>query len=311
MKDLDKILQLKTLIESTLTPLIDKDYWLLEVPYYTNIGDTLIWQGEMDFLNKLPYKCKGMSSFFTEVPNDIKEGEIILLQGGGNFGDLYEQPQDYRIKVARKYPNNKIIIFPQTVWFEDKNKMKECAEIFSSCKNLTICARDKVSYSILKENFSNAILLVPDMAFCINIKKWKRYSATDKDLLLKRDDKELKTTTDIENLESSIDMTVTDWPTFNENSWQTTWLRRTRKYLPCFYDWYAYAIFRPYLINTGIKLIESHKMIYSTRLHAAILSVLLGKASDLVWLDNSYGKNRNFYETWLKDCDGIQFIDGK
>ena len=61
-------------------------------------------------------------------------------------------------------PNNKIIFLPQTVWFEHEENMKKCAEILSRHKNLVICARDKVSYEILKKNFSNEILLVPDMA---------------------------------------------------------------------------------------------------------------------------------------------------
>lgn len=56
----EKIGQLRQIISDTLTPLITRDYLLLDVPYHGNIGDTLIWQGETDFLNTLPYKCKGV-----------------------------------------------------------------------------------------------------------------------------------------------------------------------------------------------------------------------------------------------------------
>ena len=110
MTGLEKKYQLQTLIENTLTPLINHDYWLLEVPYYTNLGDTLIWQGELDFLRKLPYKCKGMYSYETPIPDGIGINDIILLQGGGNFGDLWTNPHEYRMRVIEKYPNNKIII---------------------------------------------------------------------------------------------------------------------------------------------------------------------------------------------------------
>ncbi len=58
----EKIGQLRQIISDTLTPLITRDYLLLDVPYHGNIGDTLIWQGETDFLNTLPYKCKGVYS---------------------------------------------------------------------------------------------------------------------------------------------------------------------------------------------------------------------------------------------------------
>ncbi len=53
---------------------------------------------------------------------------------------------------------------------------------------------------------------------------------------------------------------------------------------------------------------QTPQRIYSTRLYAIILSLLLGKDSDLYWFDNSYGKNSSFYETWLSDLDGIKFI---
>ena len=55
-----------------------------------------------------------------------------------------------------------------------------------------------------------------------------------------------------------------------------------------------------------MKQLGAYKTIYTTRLHAAILGVLLGKK--VVFMDNSYGKNRGFYETWLKDCDAVKMM---
>ncbi|MBR1808755.1 MAG: polysaccharide pyruvyl transferase family protein [Paludibacteraceae bacterium] len=307
MKASDKIQQLKSIIKQRLVPLINHDYWLLEVPYYTNVGDTLIWQGELDFLKTLPYKCKGMCSYYSAAPENIKPDDIILFQGGGNFGDLWDAPQQFRMDVVKKYPNNKIIFFPQTVWFEHEEKQKECAELLSHSPNISICARDSFSFDLLNKHFSNNILLVPDMAFFINMDRWRKTYTPNGDLLIERSDKELKQYSQLEEL-SKQNITISDWLPFTENSWQKTWLRRTRKYLPFMSDWYAMHIFRPYLIRSGIKLISSHKKIYSTRLHAAILSVLLDKTVDLTWFDNSYGKNLHFHETWLNDLDGITFI---
>ena len=55
-----------------------------------------------------------------------------------------------------------------------------------------------------------------------------------------------------------------------------------------------------------MKQLGAYKTIYTTRLHAAILGVLLGKK--VVFMDNSYGKNRGFYETWFKDCDAVKMM---
>ena len=47
-------LELGNIIKSSLIPLIPGDYILLDLPYYSNIGDILIWKGTEDFLKELP-----------------------------------------------------------------------------------------------------------------------------------------------------------------------------------------------------------------------------------------------------------------
>ena len=49
-----KINKLRALIFEKLVPLIDNDYILVDLPYHSNIGDILIWEGECCFLNSLP-----------------------------------------------------------------------------------------------------------------------------------------------------------------------------------------------------------------------------------------------------------------
>ena len=97
-----KVEQLRALLHETLGPLVDNDYYLLEAPYYNNIGDTLIWQGEMDFLKSVPHKCKGMFAADTFRYPEIDENAILLFQGGGNFGDLY--PWNHNFKMNRALP---------------------------------------------------------------------------------------------------------------------------------------------------------------------------------------------------------------
>ena len=46
----------------------------------------------------------------------IPKSAIILLNGGGNFGDLWRSHSEFRIKVINNFRTNKIIIFPQTVF---------------------------------------------------------------------------------------------------------------------------------------------------------------------------------------------------
>lgn len=307
MTSKEKIKQLQGIIDKNLRPLINRNYYLLEVPYYTNIGDTLIWQGEMDYLKSFSYKCLGMYSLESFKFPFIDDNKLIIFQGGGNFGDLWTKHHDFKMKVVEYYPNNQFLFMPQTVFFEDKEKLKQCAE-FLAKYNATICARDNVSYQILKTYFKNDILLVPDMAFCMDMKKWdKTYKAT-KPLLLKRIDKELNQTDYLTNIESQ-NLDISDWPTMY-NKDQATKLMYKSKSLPNRTPWladiYCQNFYRPYLIHIAVKFLKSHTEIYTTRLHGAIFALMLDLKT--TFIDNSYGKNRNFYDTWLRDCESITMV---
>ena len=312
-----KVSQLRNLIHNTLIPLIDHDFYLLEAPYYNNIGDTLIWQGEMDFLKLIPHKCKGVYSGDTFLYPEISKDDILLFQGGGNFGDLYPWNHDFKMDVIKHYPKNKTIIFPQTIWFEKEENLQACADFLSEHMNVIICARDQVSYNVFKERFQNKIIMLPDMAFCIDMEKWDIPDIGGRDLFLKRNDGELKSYGYMSELESRSNVDVTDWPTMLvKDVWQTKLLQRFKIYAhrsPRFFtckvcDLLGRYWYRPFLINTGVKMLRSHNNIYTTRLHTAILSVLLEK-KHIEFFDNSYGKNKNFYDTWLSDCDNIQLVN--
>lgn len=300
----EKIKQLQGIIDQNLRPLINRDYYLLEVPYYTNIGDTLIWQGELDYLKTFPHKRLGMYSCESFKYPVITKETLIIFQGGGNFGDLWTKHHDFKMNVVAHYPENQFLFMPQTVYFEDENNLKKCADFLSNYK-ATICARDKVSYEILKTHFKNDVLLVPDMAFCMDMTKWNRDCSAQKPLLFKRIDKELKETELLSALEKQ-DLDISDWPTMY-NTGRPTWLMYKSKSLPNRAPWladlYCQNFYRPYLIRTGVKFLKSHTDIYTTRLHGAILAVMLGMKT--TFIDNSYGKNSTFYKTWLEDCDCI------
>lgn len=314
MTFLEKVEELKTIVYDALSPLIQADYWVLDLPYYENIGDTLIWQGEMDFLKLFSYKCRGMYSLETFVFPKIPETDLILLQGGGNFGDLWKRHHDFRLQVMQHYPKNKFLIFPQTVYFEDSDYLQSSIECFAQY-DVVICARDSVSYEFLCKHFRNKILLVPDMAFCIDARKWHRMirKVTNSTLLLKRSDKELKISEELESIQHLPNVIVADWPTMGAKN-QVEYFRRkvfriAKKFVGMWlYDGYMNRIYRNYLIREGVHQISTFNKIYTTRLHACILSILLNR-EDVVFFDNSYGKNKAFYETWLKDCDNLTMID--
>lgn len=304
--------ELKNIIYNRLSPLIDNNYVLYEVPFYNNVGDLLIWEGENQFLKSTKYKMVDCCSIYTYKENKhLSSNIIILLQGGGNFGDIWRVHQEFRLKIIREHPNNKIIIFPQTVYYQNHETMLRDAEIMKQHKNLTICARDIVSYNLLKKYFSNNILLVPDMAFCIPPKQLLSrisHNQTNKTLYLKRKDKEFKNGIKHNFENQSID--IYDWPCMTHNDFVQILFKiflRLKSYKLSL--WYAQHIYKGHLIKNSVEFVSQYKEIYTTRLHTSILCTLLGKKHHI--LDNSYGKNKTFYDTWLQDLEGVELIDTK
>jgi len=288
-----------------LKGIIDRDYVLLDLPNHRNIGDQLIYIGELDFLKKLPFNglLKSSVTFF----NETIENEMILLHGGGNFGDLYPVHQNYREKIINEYPNNKILIFPQSLHFVDEKKMLKSLNIYNIHKDLTVCARDQYTFDILMKYCpNNNVLLVPDMAFCSSY-KINEDEIQNKILYFKRKDSELKNSNDF-NFDFLVD--ELDWPTYNDSIIELLHskfnnldnriskivyrlIRRSSVFgIFCLRDQNKYA-------DLGVDFISKYKFVITTRLHGHILSILLGIPSIII--DNSYGKNKRFYNTWLKD----------
>ena len=61
-------------------------------------------------------------------------------------------------------------------------------------------------------------------------------------------------------------------------------------------DWFVQKYYKPLTIQYGASFINRYDVIYATRLHAAVLGLLLGKEVHII--DNSYGKISAFFSTW-------------
>ena len=302
----EKVRELRENIIRQLTARITADYWLMEVPHYDNVGDSLIWQGELDFLRSVPHRCKGIRAWDSTHRARIGKGDLVLFQGGGNFGDLWTLPHDFKMRVMSEHPQNRFLFFPQTVYFKDEQNLKRCAE-FMAGFDVTICARDATSYETLRAHFKNEILLVPDMAFCMDVSRWVwKGRCSEVPLVIKRRDQEFRESEALNRALALPGVEVDDWRVMTHPGLVDKGARAfRRRIVRAFYDVYMFWVYRPHLVRSGFKQLQEHGDIYTTRLHACILSVLLGKER-ITFFENSYGKNSQFYATWLKDCDAVR-----
>lgn len=152
---------------------------IMGTPHHGNLGDSAIAISEENIIMKefpnyelLQIPEKFLTTCVNKAKSFIDSDDIIILHGGGNIGDTYITPEKGRREVIKLFPNNKIIIMPQTAYFSDtesgKMELNISKKIYNSHKDLTIMAREKKSYEFMKEHFYNAkVYLTPDIVMTI------------------------------------------------------------------------------------------------------------------------------------------------
>lgn len=321
MTNIEKIEELRTEIRRQLEPLLGgRKCIFLDAPYYSNIGDVCIWDGARNFLRQIDANIIATHSVFWEPGQKLDPQIVIVLNGGGNFGDLYRVCQDFRIKVIETYPDNRIIMLPQSVWYEDVTLIAKDAASMGKHKDLWLCARDNATYDFMNAHFrTNHVLKVPDMAFFLSdssLYPYRHTNPTGRSLFMRRTDKEITVSTP---LCFGAKYEVHDWPTFEGrfkrrikilshlNSIQNK-LNGIRPPISIMVamcvDLIAERLFRPMMVDCGLNFLSRYDCITTTRLHAMILSVLLNKSVN--YIDNRTGKLTDFANTWLSDIPTVK-----
>lgn len=305
---------LSGLLRREIIPLVEGDYVLYGLPYYSNIGDTLIWEGERSLLRDSAFKCKGVCGWNDYPGRRLKDDTVMLVQGGGYFGDVWRNAWENVLREISLNKERRIIILPVSVWYDDSGLLENDKRLLSSAKDLVICVRDRQSFDFASKHFDNDIRLVPDAAFGIApeaLEKW-RLPEEKECLYLKRNDKEFIAS----DARIPDDAVVSDWPTFTDISLPEKLVKRIESSykrhrntpvlapaLRAATDCAFLSVYRKQMISRGVGFISQYRTVYTTRLHGLILAALLGKQA--YCLDNSYGKVGSFYETWLSDADNI------
>ncbi len=165
---------LQQIIEAALVPLIDghaEHICLLDPPGHSNVGDQAILLGELAFLRK--HFPDARISFF-DVDNYsgscdrfIEQSSIILLHGGGNFGDIWPRHHALRLHILERFAHRRIVQLPQSISFADSTGLAETSRAIGRHPDFHLLARDHASAALAEANFGCPVILAPDMAFCM------------------------------------------------------------------------------------------------------------------------------------------------
>lgn len=272
---------------------------LMGSPEYNNLGDHAIAYATKVFIHDnfkdydyLEIEENEIIYNFKEVKKHINKDDILLLQGGGNMGDMYKDQVMIRKKVIKTFKNNHIIIMPQTIYFTKANS--KLPKYYFKHRNLDIFARENKSYKILKELYMpEKVHLVPDIVmYLINNNgdyKRKNSDSNNNILICIRNDKESKKIYDKERIKdivkkqgkmiNEISTVVEDNVMINE---------------------------REKRLKNLFETFEKSDLLITDRLHGMIIAAIVG--TPCIVLPTFNHKVIESYK-WIEELDYIQIIN--
>ncbi len=286
--------QIKKIVDS------NKKKWILVgTPIHNNLGDHLITQSELEYLNRIKQDEEiieiPMEMFILygdSIQRSLKTNDIIFINGGGWMGTIWPEDEKRMQSMLRIFKKNNIIVFPQTIYFDKECETlgKEAEQCWNEASRALLCTRDYNSWlladKVLKIKKERRLLL-PDVALLYKnpLKKTKRRNVA---LICLREDKEKmaddKTKKYLDSLFKRFGLQI---------HYTSTLGKRVIKVKE-----------RERIIRKKLKEFSSAKIIVTDRLHGMIFAFLSG--TPCVALDNKTKKVSGVYKEWLTDIDEIR-----
>ena len=278
-----------------------KRIYFIDAPEHSNMGDQAIAVAMVEFLSKfkeyevLVFPISHLLENILPIKLDCKKDDIIVLVGGGIMGVEYFTNEEARRVAIEAFLNNKIVVFPQTIDYGKtdygKTEFEKSIKIYSKHNNLHIFAREEASYEIIKGAYKyNYLGLVPDIVLSMNyhrnlerkgilqcIRK-DRESALSKEqyLFIVSLLKKIGEVKKIDTVETAIPIIISE-------------------------------SIRKKLLYRKLDQFAGSEFVVTDRLHGMIFSVITNTPCFVLPTYNY--KVVSCYETWLKKCDNVFFVD--
>ena len=274
-----------------------------ELPCFDNLGDHAIAYAQKIFLEGLIEKNPEYQLYIVDgwdtpdaviqLKREIGQQDVIVCQGGGNMGSLYEFAESFRQKIMKHFPRHKIVIFPQTIYFSQDEQgariQKKMKQVYNRCEQLTICARDKVSYQVMQSMFTAEIENVNDIAAYLSGRIPRQTERKGIVLCLRSDLESALSISDKKALqqacyEKSSIVRITDTCLGRE-------IERTDREENLMRKWSVFA---------------RAELVVTDRLHGMIFSLITG--TPCIVLGNNHHKVKATYETF-RDCKYLWYAE--
>ncbi len=283
------------------------DYVLMMTPLHGNIGDQAIAISIVDWIKRRDMKARilevsniGMDKhkwLYKCVLRRWRGKITILITGGGFMGNLWTEEERRVLNLLKEYPDIKIVILPQTIYFDinsvnGKRQRDYSRKTYNNHNRLTVCCREHRSYLWMKQNCPNVICVeIPDMVLrmsyegCFDKRKYIFFC-------MRKDCEKIVSRDFLLHIKDIIykiypKENVFDIDTVNERELYFTQKKRKMA------------------LKKKLDEFLSAKLIITDRLHGMLFSVITG--TPCIAIDNGSSKVSGVYE-WIKDCKYVAFV---
>ncbi len=152
--------------------------YIFMTPKGGNLGDQALLLAECELLSDLyliemPCTDSKIYMRYISFVKRIIGNKVLLGQAGGNLGTLWYNPAEKALReFIVNFPNNPIILLPNTCYYEDSawgtEEFEKSKEIYNAHKSLKIFLREKISYDLVKTAYNDTALM-PDMVMFLNV----------------------------------------------------------------------------------------------------------------------------------------------
>lgn len=289
--------QLNKLLKDIKKAKKEKKIFYVLTPTHINLGDYAITCSALDMLSSITviyYEITCANLFFLSKYKKLNvfNGNPIIINGGGNLGTLWFDIEQLTRDIIKSNSSSRIIILPNTIYYENndfgKQELHNSIEIYNKHKNLTIYAREKISYEFMKPIYNN-VKLCPDMVLRRN--KCDTVYERSGCLICLRSD--IEKTLD----KKSYDCIVEQVKSIFNNNFSIT-------------DMYAEEKFdiseREKILDKKFTQFKKSQLVITDRLHGMIFAAITG--TPCIVVNSKSPKVKGCYD-WIKDLKYIRFCD--
>lgn len=313
---------LRAQAEALLVPLIagrEREILIADTARTSNVGDHAITLGLLSLLRwRFPHARLTLAD--SHDPRStweplVRSASLVILQGGGNFGDLWPPQHAFRLAILERFPDVPKLQMPQSICITTAPTLARTARALAAQRDHTLVLRDAVSHDFARRHFEGPTLLCPDAAYLLPRLERPPAAAGPWDVVaLLRSDRERKAP-HAEILKTLVQhghrVSRCDWfdapPTLAASmEWRLRRVRSLAPHLTSRVAWPLRVHHARARLAAGLAMLGRGGLLVADRLHAHILASLVGMPS--YTFDSHDGKIAAFHHTWLANAPDQRLV---